>query len=390
MKRGGLLLPLLLACTPSRPAGVADVPLPFNAGPGVIDVSSRLQKIRKERRVPALAAAAFDSQRLLAIGAVGERKAASGTRVTIDDDWHLGSNTKPMTATLYARLVDRGVVRWESPITELFSDQAIHADWRTVTMDKLLSHHGGAPGSLTADTPNLWRHMVTHRDESLPERSWVVNELLRSAPPESVGSFEYSNAGYMMVGNALERRTKQTWEELMTHELFEPLGIEGCGFGAAGECQDGAACNRPTQPLGHRPVGEDRYEPIPPGPSADNPKSLGPAGTVHCDLRSWGRFLQEHLRAARGEPTIVAKPETLQRMTIDAGDKHGLGWALGERRWANGRVLYLQGSNTLNYSNVWIAPKLNRIYIAVTNGGSHDDFIASDDAIGALIDALER
>ena len=79
-----------------------------------------------------------------------------------------------------------------------------------------------------------------------------------------------------------------------------------------------------------------------------------------------------------------------------AGDKHGLGWALGERRWANGRVLYLQGSNTLNDSNVWIAPKSNRIYIAVTNGGSHDDFIASDDAIGALIepekriDALER
>lgn len=40
-------------------------------------------------------------------------------RVTIDDRFHLGSDTKAMTATLAGILVDDGKLRWTSTIGEV-------------------------------------------------------------------------------------------------------------------------------------------------------------------------------------------------------------------------------------------------------------------------------
>ncbi len=57
------------------------------------------------------------------VDADGPRVAAAGVRirggdapVTPDDLWHMGSNTKAMTATLAARLVEQGVIGWDSTI----------------------------------------------------------------------------------------------------------------------------------------------------------------------------------------------------------------------------------------------------------------------------------
>ena len=77
-----------------------------------------------------------------------------------------------------------------------------------------------------------------------------------------------------------------------------------------------------------------------------------------------------------------ATGETLRKIQLPLGDDYALGWGTTKRRWAKGAVLYDQGSNTLNYANVWIAPKIDRVFVAVTNGGSHDDFLATEGSKG--------
>src|SRR5262245_60795524 len=76
-------------------------------------VVSLIEPIRKEHRLPALGAALITSKGLELSGVTGVRKADADVAATIDDQWHLGSDTKAMTAVIIATLVERGKLTWE-------------------------------------------------------------------------------------------------------------------------------------------------------------------------------------------------------------------------------------------------------------------------------------
>ena len=43
--------------------------------------------------------------------------------MTVEDKWHLGSNTKAMTAALFGRLVDQGRARWGARVVDLLQSR---------------------------------------------------------------------------------------------------------------------------------------------------------------------------------------------------------------------------------------------------------------------------
>ena len=53
--------------------------------------------------------------------------------------------------------------------------------------------------------------------------------------------FSYQNANFILAGAMLERCTGKAWEDLMTTELFQPLGITTAGFGAPGSASNAAS-----------------------------------------------------------------------------------------------------------------------------------------------------
>ena len=86
------------------------------------DLRSLLAPIREKYDLPALAGAIVTSHKLVATGAVGVRKYGTETPVTINDEFHLGSDTKAMTATLLALLVEEGKISWGTTLGESFPD----------------------------------------------------------------------------------------------------------------------------------------------------------------------------------------------------------------------------------------------------------------------------
>ena len=78
------------------------------------DFDDFLKPIRLAHNVPALAAILVHGERIAGIGAVGYRKSGEAVAVGRDDRWHLGSIGKSMTATMIARLVERGMLNWSS------------------------------------------------------------------------------------------------------------------------------------------------------------------------------------------------------------------------------------------------------------------------------------
>jgi CubicO group peptidase (beta-lactamase class C family) len=158
--------------------------------------------------------------------------------------------------------------------------------------------------------------------------------------------------------------------------------MTSCGFGAPGH-------ESPVdQPWGHA-LSSSQLIPLSPlDPSADNPASLGPAGTVHCSLADWGKFFALHLAGARGEATSLVSSATLTRLqTPPSGGDYACGWIVVQRSWAGGTALSHAGSNTLWFADLWLAPAKNLAFATVTNRGDDVAANASDAAIGVLIQA---
>ncbi|HEX5058375.1 MAG TPA: serine hydrolase domain-containing protein [Kofleriaceae bacterium] len=352
----------LVACKPkSEPAKAP--PLAHAGDAGTADAAKsrtldeELEAIRSETKLPALAAAVWRNGKLVEIGAVGLRKVDDPTsKVTTKDYWHLGSNTKAMTATLIGIYVDRGALHWDDTLGKLFGK--VDPGYAKVTLDQILRHEGGAPG----EPPDaLWKQLWADGDKP-DARAKFVAGILAKPPAHTPGIFVYSNAGYMIAGAALEKVTKKPWQQLMRDELFAKLGMTSCGFGAPGR-KDVV-----DEPWGHDAGGT----PIAPGPAADNPPGLGPAGTVHCSLEDYGKFLAMH---STGEPALVT-PETMQHLHAARDASTGRGYAGGwlEITTTRGTVLAHSGSNTMWYVTAMVAlaskPDDKWIFVMATNSGT--------------------
>lgn len=335
-----------------------------------------LERIRVKHDVPALAAALVTSDGMQLGAAVGVRKRGDKVAVTLDDQFHLGSNTKPMTAWLLAWLFERGLLAWDTPLEKYFPELA--QDWpaatRQITLVHLLTHHAGLP----ANFPGGW-WSIPVKDTPRAQRLVVMKKLGTVQLEAQPGAkFLYSNFGYTIAGALAERVAKDSWENLLQKNLFDLLKMKSAGYGPMGKGEEIA------QPWQHRADGT----PIAPRLKADNPPVMGPAGRVHCSLPDWSKFVAETLRGARQKKGLL-KPATYTAMFAtpfkDVFYCQG-GWiGQGKNAQGKGMVLGHDGSNTHNYFSALLLPDQNLGVTVATNQGGKSGEKACHEVLAALI-----
>lgn len=365
----------------------AEAAAPLDAAPRALD--DLLEPIRARRKIPALAGAIVTGEKgLVAVGAAGVRVAGGTERVTADDLWHIGSCTKNMTATLCAILVEEGRLAWTTTLADVFPGvaPAMHADFRAVTLEQLCTNRGGVPTGL--DAGGLWAKLWQHEGTPTDARRLLLESVTARPPAYPPGSRTvYSNGGFAIAGHICETVAGVTYERLMAERLFAPLGMTSAGFGAPGT--PGAT----DQPRGH--TGSNKaQEPTADGRGADNPPAISPAGRVHCTMADWAKFIRMHLRGARGEAQrvgdVTLSAETFRRLhTPPEGGDYAMGWVRMQRPWAGpeGRrdVLFHNGSNTMWFAVVWMAPEKDFAVLAACNQGGREAEKACDEAAWGMI-----
>jgi len=308
-------------------------------------------EVREESMVTALGIAIVRADGPPQIAVSGERVRGAGDPVQADDLWHLGSNTKAMTALLYADLVEQGELSWDASLPDLFPDFAdtMHPAWSDVTIEHLLSHRAGV-GDVDTDWLQLSHMSAAPMTE---QRAATVRAILSGGPVNSVGDYAYSNLGYIIAGAAMEQATGQPWEDLMRAGLpGDLLGEDHWGFGPP----------QGAQPEGHYMAGLTRTPAGQTWMSADNPRALGPAGTVHASLESWAGFARAFLPGA-GLLSEEARLKLTSPPAPDAG--YALGWGLYSDE--SGTVLQHAGSNTMWLAQIMIMPEDDVAILVVTN-----------------------
>jgi CubicO group peptidase (beta-lactamase class C family) len=337
------------------------------------DVSALLTPIIQQHDVPGMAAAVVRNGEIVALGVAGVRTRGKPDKIATADRFHLGSDTKAMTAMLCGILVDEGKLKWSQTLGETFPElkKSMNPQYQAVTLEQLLTHRGGAPGDLTKD--ELWGKLWQHKGTPTSARRLLLQGVTSKAPEATPGEkFIYSNAGVSMAGHMAEKVTGKSWEDLLREKIFRPLGMTTAGFGAPGT----PAKN--DQPRGHKADGS----PVEPGPAADNPVAIGPANAVHCSIGDWAKFAAANLPSAKKK---LVKPETLEKLHTPApGEpKYAMGWIIAEGQpWAGGPALTHGGSNTMWMAVAWLAPGRNFAVLVACNQANDK---ACNDAVLALI-----
>lgn len=326
--------------------------------------------------LPALAACVTRHGVIVAAGAVGTRRVEADIPVTLQDKFHIGSDTKAMTALLAAMLVEEGKLRWDATPATVFPEFKAGMDpgFSSLTLEQLLSHTAGLPAD-NAQILAVWQQALA-QDGNLDElrrsivRAWSQKPL--STPPGA--HFEYSNLGYVIAGAMIERAGGKTWEELMVQCIFRPLGLRSARFG----CQ--SSPGQVDAPLGHAVV-DGRLKPFLNGPNADNPSIIGPAGVVHLSILDFARWAAWNAGEGKHGPPLVT-PGTLRRLHTPhitfpppqaaapgtpAATGYALGWGVVDTTLAPYPLLQHTGSNTKNLASVWIDPKKDIAIVLTTN-----------------------
>lgn len=350
----------LLTGLAAAPAIAALPRLAFARDAAPADVA--LDEVFASAAPPAMAAGIVTADGLSWSGVRGVRRSGETDPATLQDRWHLGSNTKAMTAAVFARLVEQGRTRWSLPLAEAFPDVTIDPAWGDTTVDDLMHHRAGLRDDGVMGRP--WLMTARSDPRSLPDQRRAIVEQALAVPPSGVkGEFAYGNANYVLAGAAIERITGGSWEDAMRAELFAPLALSTAGFGPPPGRDN---------PWAHRMI-DDRRTPIDPAhPGADNPQALGPAGTAHMSLSDYARFVSAVMGGAPG----WLGADSLTRLTTPpAGPPpaYACGWGVREQPWGGvggpGPVLGHDGSNTMWHATVAAAPQRRRALIVLVNDG---------------------
>lgn len=151
------------------------------------------------------------------VTAVGTQSRDGGEKLSTDMSFRVADVTRLMTCDVLYALADEGVVKLDAPVPDYVSGVA---DMKDVTLVDLCNGTSGT-GSSEATVKSAWLNT--------PERVWAPLELAgyglgreRVAPQTT---FRDSDAGYLLLGLALERASGLSASELIAQYVTEPLGL---------------------------------------------------------------------------------------------------------------------------------------------------------------------
>jgi D-alanyl-D-alanine carboxypeptidase len=336
-------------------------------GAGIAQLGQRvlprltLPQLLDQSNVPALGGAVVTPKGVVGLEAMGRRRSGVRVPVTNQDLWLIGSNTQALTAALYAKLVETGKLRWGAKVPELFPDFQVDGGWTDIGIEELMAHVAGVNDAPFATEAALHKWLTDTRPITV-QRTAFAKAILAAPPEGRRGDYVFSNAGYVLVGAAIERATRMDWETAISGNLFGPLAMDSAGFGA------------PTgpEPWGHARIDAKHNLQVNPAAEADDPPVFGPASRVHLSLQDYAKFVQIFL--TNGGDFL--QPQSLAHIAspiVAEATGPAPGWLVStERSWAQGPVLTQRSSSGYWASTAMIGPAKGLAVIAVANAGGID------------------
>ncbi|MHC5538555.1 serine hydrolase [Singulisphaera rosea] len=241
-------------------------------------------------KIPGMSVAVIKDSKVVYHRGLGVRNTLTQEPVTDDTVFEAASMTKPVCAYIVLRLVDRGVLKLDTPLyTYLpYEDIAYDDRYKLITARMVLTHRSGFP-------------------------NWRNGKLDIRFTPGS--QFSYSGEGFVYLGKVVEKLTGKTLVQLCQEEVFAPLGIEHASLVWTEEIAKLTA----TGHRGTSPMAKGR------------PSQPNMASSLHVDAKNYAKFLIAYIQG-KGLAEATAKDMLRSQGAIpdDPKSSYGLGVSIGQ------------------------------------------------------------
>lgn len=297
-------------------------------------IKNQIDSMRIEYNFPAVAYGVIRNDSILLLDAVGYRNIETKDKVQATDYFHIGSNTKSFTAFLAGKLVEDGLIAWNTKFFDLYPELKDESNpvYYNITLQQLLSHRARL---INFKEDSEVFPIITNYENSLGEnislaekRYLLIENILKlvALPEYDQCDDSYSNAGFITASLMLEKVSGKTWEELITN-LSTELNFD-LHIGWPDEYS-------PNQPKGHINPKDwviDIEKELIPLPFAlkkyhyFNQFGLltSPSGNISITLNNFLEYLQLFISGMNGKDNYI-KSETYNHI-LTSFQGYTLGW----------------------------------------------------------------
>lgn len=156
--------------------------------------------------------------KIVSMGAAGYQDPEDRVPLDVECVFDLASVSKNFTAAAIMILRRRGLLSLDDDIRKFFPQ----IPYEGVRVWNLLNHTGGLPDYMR------WVDELSRRENTIPDNSVTVRFLAECGKPALFAPgerFEYSNTGYCLLAEIIEKVSGVTFEEFLRREVFEPAGM---------------------------------------------------------------------------------------------------------------------------------------------------------------------
>lgn len=193
------------------------------------EMSGFLRDGMAELHIPGVAMAVVQAGHIVFAEGCGTLRIGSSEPVRPETRFMIGSNGKPLTTLMMARLVAQGYFDWSTPVTKLLPDFAL-ADPELTRKLEMWHTVAASTGMPPRDMDLIFKFKGITPEQRLAE-------MRQMKPTTGFGeTFQYSNYMVALGGYAAARSfrqedsLKEAYEQAMRELVFEPLGMERTGF----------------------------------------------------------------------------------------------------------------------------------------------------------------
>jgi D-alanyl-D-alanine carboxypeptidase len=178
-------------------------------------------------KTPSIQYSFFDTDAIIYGECKGLRHVCSESPINADTTYHLYSITKTFTALSVLQLAQLGSLN----LSDLVSTHLPEFPYQEkITIEQLLHHSSGIPNPL----PLRWIHLLEeHKDfdrNAFFERIFREHRRLEFRPG---AKFKYSNLGYVILGQLIEKVSSQPFEKYVTENIVKRCGLDPSSLGFA-------------------------------------------------------------------------------------------------------------------------------------------------------------
>jgi CubicO group peptidase (beta-lactamase class C family) len=318
------------------------------------DIEAYITSGMKGFDIPGLAIGIVANDRLVYAKGFGVRSKSNGLPVDTRTVFQIGSNTKAFLTATMAIMVDRGKLRWDDRVVDLYPEFRLKDPWvtREFRLFDLPAQRSGLPP--------LVNDILAMLNFKEPE---MIRSLGHVEPVSSFRTtFAYTNITHLLASRIVAKATSAPdWNAVLQKDLLDPLGMKDSTYTA--EAIEAA----PNHAKGHRWTPEGTIE-VPFTPIF--PYALAGAGDINSTVEDMARWARMQLGNGTfdGRRIVSSKNLAYTRMPkVALNDQvfYDLGWY--SYLTPNGNILWHDGDALSFGSFVGLVPDKNIGIIILTN-----------------------